>query len=99
MGQQRLHDEVRERLGDEIDDFGGDSLIGNSLADAIRGQPRTTGQDEDGEKALWQKHLQEVEFRATVLELAWLNLRGSFPESEEADDHDDWVQGKTCDGR
>lgn len=88
-GKRRLREELHDHLADNVEDFLGDSLIGSALAGAVRGDD---SQDKpDPEKERWQARLQEDAFRATVLELAWINLRGSFPEEEDPTDFDDWV--------
>jgi hypothetical protein len=42
------------------------------------------------EKQVWQTHLQDPTFRAQILELAWLNLSGSFPDASTPK-LDDWA--------
>ena len=89
-GKDRLQDHVTDRLADGLEDVLGDNVIGESLADALRGGE----QGEDDDTALWRRRLQDEPFREKVLELAWINLRGSFPEEDGADgaaEPDDWV--------
>jgi len=90
-GKERFEDHVKDRLADGLEDALGDNVIGESLADAVRGGDR--GEDDDG--ALWRQRLRDEAFREKVLELAWINLRGSFPEDDNAgtrrDAADDWV--------
>lgn len=73
-----------------LEDVLGHNVIGESLADALRGGER----EEDDGGVLWRGHLQDQAFREKVLELAWINLRGSFPEEDRAEgaaEPDDWV--------
>ena len=57
------------------------------MADAVRGK------DEEliSERDRWLILLREPEFRARVIELAWIQLEGSLPEDEAADQLDDWI--------
>ena len=85
--KERLEDQVKDRLADGLEDFLGDNIIGESLANSVRGEEG----EQDYDLALWQERLGNEPFREKVLELAWINLRGSFPEEEDADDLNDWV--------
>lgn len=88
-GKERLEEEARDRLADGVEDVLGNNVIGESLADAVRGRER--GEDDDA--TLWRQRLQREAFQEKVLELAWINLRGSFPEEDEGafDEADDWI--------
>lgn len=91
-GKTEVKRQLRERLGDTLDDMVGDNLIGESWVDAVRGR----AQPDDpyaAEKQTWQTHLQDPTFRAQILELAWLNLSGSFPDTTPTEP-DDWVGGQ-----
>lgn len=89
-GKRRVREQLDDHLADNVEDFLGDSLIGSSLAAAVRGQD--PDQETDLEKRQWQARLQDDAFRAYTLQLAWINLRGSFPADEkEETDFDDWV--------
>lgn len=88
-GKRGLRDHLHKRLADEVEDFLGDSLLGESLADAVHG--RRAGEESDPEQQRWQARLHDDNFRAQVLALAWINLRGSFPDDEEGTEFDDWV--------
>lgn len=91
-GKAEAKRQLRERLGDELDEVAGGNVIGDSWADAVRG--RVTPDDPySAEKQTWQTHLQDPTFRAQILELAWLNLSGSFPE-DPTPEPDDWVGGE-----
>lgn len=89
QGKRRLSDELRGRFADSVEDFLGDSVIGSSLADAARG--RGSEGKADPEREQWQARLQDRAFRVYILELAWINLRGSFPEEDDDTEFDDWV--------
>lgn len=89
VGKDQLHQHLQERLGDKVEDFLGDSLLGESLADAVRG--KGARDEPDPEKERWQRRLHDGRFRAQVLALAWINLRGSFPDDENEAEFDDWV--------
>lgn len=86
-GKEQLEDQLKDRLADGLEEVLGNNVIGESLADALRGRDRE--QDEDA--ALWRARLHDGVFREKVLELAWINLRGSFPEGNDAEEPDDWV--------
>lgn len=86
-GKERLQDQMKDRLADGVEDLLGDNIIGDSLADAVRGEER----EEDDEATLWRQRLQDAAFRKKVQKLAWINLRGSFPEKGDAEEPDDWI--------
>lgn len=88
-GKDRLEEEARDRLADGLKDVLGDNVIGESLADAVRGRDR----EADDDSTVWRERLKKGAFQEKVLELAWINLRGSFPEEDEgpADEPDDWI--------
>jgi hypothetical protein len=44
-----------------------------------------------GERRRWSVLLQDQAFKRQVLELAWIQLEGSFPDDDSADRLDDWV--------
>ena len=89
QGKRRLSEHLRDRFADNVEDFLGDSVIGSSLAEAARGGGSDV--NADPERQQWRARLQDAAFRAYVLELAWINLRGSFPPEEDGTDFDDWV--------
>lgn len=90
-GKTEAKRQLREKLGDTLDDIVGDHVIGESWADAVRG--RTQPDDPyAAEKQTWQTHLQDPTFRAQILELAWINLSGSFP-NDTPTEPDDWIEG------
>ncbi len=95
-GPERARDEteraLRDRLADAMEGAIGGNVIGDSLADAVRGDDATTDR-RAAEKARWRAELAETTFREQVLTLAWTALRGSFPEEDVVGDEgpDDWV--------
>ena len=91
-GRAEAKRQLRERLGDTLDDVVGDNVIGESWADAVRGRARPSD-PYDATKQTWQTHLQDPTFRAQLLELAWLNLSGSFPDDTPTE-ADDWIGGE-----
>jgi len=96
--RRSLPDEVRERaeralfesLADGVEDNIGGNIIGDTLADSVRGRD----QDEtnsDSERERWLTLLYDDKFRFKVLELAWIQLEGSFPEIDSNMEPDDWI--------
>lgn len=91
--KRRLGGWLRDRLADGVEDLVGGNLIGDSLGEATRGTDKSDPGDEDParEKERWTALLHNPVFRELVLELAWTNLRGSFPEMEQNEEPDDWI--------
>jgi len=87
-GKDRARRTLRDRFADSIADSLGGNIFGDTLADHIRGNEESDPRAR--EKALWQQRLHNDAFRAVALELAWINLRGTFP-PEAAPKSDDWV--------
>jgi hypothetical protein len=86
--KEKLRDRLKNKLADTVEDAIGGNIIGDELADKVRG--RDLDQDpRDAEKQRWQTLLQDDTFRATILELAWIQLAGSFP--QETSEPDDWI--------
>jgi hypothetical protein len=88
-GKTKARRNLRDRLADRVQDAVGGNIFGDTLADNVRGvdsneEPRAR------EKAVWQARLREDSFRAVALELAWINLEGTFPDEPETE-ADDWV--------
>ncbi len=81
---------LSDRAGDSVDDMIGGNIIGDSLADAVRGNGSDTN-PEDLETQRWLVILEDEDFRAKVLELAWIQLEGSFPDDESSDSLAGWV--------
>ncbi len=81
---------VTNRLANEVEDFLGDSVISESVAETIRDRTSPEAPDvPEGDQ--WRAHLKDPIFRAKVVELAWIQLEGSFPEEESREEPDDWL--------
>ncbi len=88
-GKQNARRSLKERLAGMVEDNIGSNIFGDTLADNIRGVDSSADPREQ-EKALWQQRLHHEAFRAIALELAWINLEGTFPD-EPSTEPDDWV--------
>ncbi|HUS94846.1 MAG TPA: hypothetical protein VMZ24_06710 [Patescibacteria group bacterium] len=89
-GKEELEDAIVKRLANEVEDFIGGNVIGDSLADAVRGGGGKTA-DSDAQQTRWVTLLKGEIFRGKVLELAWIQLEGSFPENDIPSEPDDWI--------
>ncbi len=88
-GKAKTRRSLKDRLADKVQDTIGGNILGDTLADNMRGidsnkDPRVR------EKGIWQARLRENSFRAIALELAWINLEGTFPDEPSAEP-DDWT--------
>ena len=81
---------LRERAADELKEQIGGNVIGDSLSDALRGRS-STPETAASERERWRALLQYAPFRLKVLELAWIQLEGSFPDTEQPSEPDDWL--------
>ena len=81
---------ITERISNDVENFLGDSVISESIADAIRGEDSPDG-SAGSERHHWRTYLKDPNFRAKVVELAWIQLEGSFPEDESKEEPDDWL--------
>ena len=88
-GQHKARRSLKERLAGLVEENIGGNIFGDTLADNIRGVD-SSADPRQQEKALWQQRLQNDAFRAVALELAWINLEGTFPD-EPPTEQDDWV--------
>ena len=96
--KDRLPDEAKEKtknwlleiLADGLEENLGGNLIGDSLADSVRGE-HDKAASKDLAKERWMNLLHDERFRAGVLELAWIQLEGSFPADNHAEEPDDWI--------
>lgn len=94
--KEQLPDEAKEKtkswlldnLANGFEDNLGGNLFGDSLADSIRGENDAST---DLAKERWMNLLHDEDFRAGVLELAWIQLEGSFPEDSHTEEPDDWI--------
>lgn len=90
IGKQRAWLGLKDRLADTMEDSIGGNAIGDRLADALRGRD-SDAETYDRERLSWLAYLDMELFRAKILELAWIQLEGSFPDDDPAGAHDDWV--------
>jgi hypothetical protein len=88
-GQKKLRRKLVDRFADEVEEAVGGNLIGDNLADAVRGRD-SSADPEESEREKWRTYLENENFRARVLELAWIQLEGSFPD-EQPVELDDWM--------
>lgn len=88
-GKSKARRGLKDRLAGMVEDGLGGNIFGNTLADNIRGVDSDVDPREQ-EKTLWQQRLHNDGFRAVALELAWINLEGTFPDEPTAVP-DDWV--------
>jgi hypothetical protein len=86
-GKQAAWETLKERMADSVEDTLGDSIISDSLADAVRGYD----DDQVPDANRWRILLRDSGFKALVLELAWIQLEGSLPDEDVDDNADDWV--------
>jgi hypothetical protein len=81
---------LSDRVGDSVEDMIGGNIIGDGLADAVRGNNSDTS-PKDLEMQRWLAILEDEVFRTKVLELAWIQLDGSFPDDESSESLVGWV--------
>jgi hypothetical protein len=86
-----LLDDLTRRAADEVEEFAGENPISEGLADAIRGQETAVNPEAARRQKKWIDCLQDPQFRAIVLELAWIQLEGSWPDEQAPEEPDDWV--------
>lgn len=89
-GKKRAWSTLKDQMAESVGDTIGGNLIGDSLADAVRGGDDEIDDDEL-ERQRWTVLLQDQAFKTKVLELAWIQLKGSFPNDGSADPLNDWV--------
>lgn len=87
--QFRLEREIRDLAANQADGFIGGNIIGDSLVDTIRGNEKDDNSS-ISDRQRWGTILIDESFRQGVLELAWIQLEGSFPDDEEYQEQDDW---------
>lgn len=80
----------RDALADQLQDTVGGNLIGDALSDSVRGRPPVT-EDTTSERERWRALLHYEPFRQIILELAWRQLEGSFPDDGPGLPPDDWL--------
>jgi len=84
--RQSLAEKAAERLESLI----GGNVIGDAVADAVRGRTDELSPS-SLDKEHWRALLRYEPFRQKVLELAWIQLEGSFPDSGVEAPPTDWV--------
>lgn len=89
-GKKASGKKLKHRLGGYVEDKIGGNVVGDTLADNVRGIDSTKDPREI-EKEMWQERLHDTEFKDMVLYLAWLDLDGSLPKEDDPNDVDDWV--------
>lgn len=77
------------KIADKVEDSIGGNLLGDTLADHIRGVD-SSEHPLDRQKKYWQSKLKEDAFRVIAIDLAWFNLEDSLPD-EPKPEPDDWV--------
>lgn len=88
-GKKRARGELKDRLADQLSQAMGDNIFGDTMADKIRGSDGSLD-PHDQEKLMWQARLKDESFRDIALELAWIDLEGTFPD-ELSEEPDDWI--------
>ena len=88
--RDQLKSRLRDRLADGLEGTIGPNVIGDSMADIVRGHDTDADSDAD-QRLKWSALLTDSAFREEVLKLAWIQLEGSFPDTGPADEPDDWV--------
>jgi hypothetical protein len=81
---------LTEKAAEQLEALIGGNLIGDAIAKAVRGrdaEPASGLSDEDR----WRALIRFAPFRQIVLELAWIQLEGSFPDSGAEPPPDDWL--------
>lgn len=90
LGRNTMNEYLRNRIADELEGFIGGNIIGDNLADALRGRLDDQA-DGPGVKKFWKSLLRDESFQLQVKTLAWVQLRGSFPEVDSTIEPDDWI--------
>ena len=80
---------MRDELADRLESNIGGNAIGDALSDAVRGREssstfRLPGKDQ------WRSLIRYEPFREKALELAWIQLEGSFYDTRIEPPADDW---------
>lgn len=89
-GKKRAWSTLKDQMAESVEDAIGGNLIGDSLADSVRGVDDDIDPYEL-ERQRWLLFLQNQAFKTNVLELAWIQLEGSFPDEDSSDPLNDWV--------
>lgn len=90
QAKNQAREEGLDWLAGNVEEFLGSNVIGDTMADRIRG--RKAAEDPDQiESQHWTTLLQDRAFRAKVLDLAWIQLEGSFPIDQSPEEPNDWI--------
>lgn len=84
-GKERAWTTLKDQMADIVGESIGGNLIGDNLEHVVRGYDIEKGQE------YWLLLLKEPSFRVKVLELAWIQLEGSFPEDGSTEELNDWI--------
>ena len=90
MAKGSAHESLRDALANRLQDSFGGNIFGDALSDSVRGRS-TAPEPADVKDQRWRALLKYEPFRQKVLDLAWIQLEGSFPDSEPNADADDWL--------
>jgi hypothetical protein len=90
LGRHAMREYLINRIADELEEFIGGNIIGDNLSDALRNK-LTDRPDQPDVAGFWKALLKDETFRLQVMSLAWIQLRGSFPEGGVAAEPDDWI--------
>jgi hypothetical protein len=75
--RRKAHRIFKDMLADGVEKALGDNPIGDNLTQAISGRDADV-ESTEAEKQYWQALLKWDDFRHIVLQLAWIQLEGSF---------------------
>jgi hypothetical protein len=92
-GKKKAKRTLIDRFADEVKGAIGGNVIGDSFADAIRGEETAEEAPDAAELEKWRTRLIDNHFRAKVLVLGWIQLEGSLPDDDNTrvDEPDDWM--------
>lgn len=90
LGRNTIEEYLRNQIADELEKFIGGNVIGDNLADALRGKfdNKIDGPDV---AEFWNSLLRDNTFQLQVKTLAWIQLRGSFPDGDTMAEPGDWI--------
>ena len=82
-------DYLQEWVEEKVDQTFGGNPIGNSIVDSVSRDDLLT---ESSDPAFqWRALLQDRVFKNQVLELAWIQLEGSFPDMDDSTPEEEWI--------
>jgi len=88
--RETVRGSLRDELADRLEKNIGGSVIGDSLSKAVRGRS-TLSDTTQSEKERWTALIRYEPFHQIVLNLAWIQLEGSFPEANIDPRPGDWL--------